>query len=118
MPVKRRLGKARGGAISPSTVAAYAHALALRAQHARGEVDLDAVAEGEKTVERMLSIKMWQPSVFDLKFWEPSDDLDYQRALDLRDRLDAALAAIRAKQTTAAAPPPEVETPVLADVAP
>ena len=75
MPVKRRLSKQREGAVSPQAVAAYEHALAMRKQHARGELDLDAVAEADKTVEQMLSIKMWQPSVFGLDtFWEPSDD--------------------------------------------
>jgi hypothetical protein len=110
MPVKRRFSKEREGAISPSTVAAYAHALALREQYARGEVDLDAVAEGDKVVERALSIRMWQPSVFGLDtFWELSDDPDYQRALDLRDRLDAALAELK-RRRQAAAPAPEPET--------
>ena len=110
MPVKRRLSKQREGAVSPQAVAAYEHALAMRKQHARGELDLDAVAEADKTVEQMLSIKMWQPSVFGLDtFWEPSDDPDYQRALDLRDRLNAALAELK-RRRQAAAPTPEPET--------
>ena len=110
MPVKRRLSKEREGAITPSVVAAYGHALELREQVRRGKVDLDELAEAEKVVERALSIKMWQPSVFGLDtFWEPSDDPDYQRALDLRDRLNAALAELK-RRRQAAAPAPEPET--------
>jgi hypothetical protein len=116
MPVKRRLSKEREGAISPSTVAAYARALELRKQVQRGEVDLDELAESERVVERALSIRMWQPSVFDLDRLYGPDDAGYARAAELRARLEAALTAIRAKQTTAAAPAPDVKTPVLADV--
>ena len=107
MPVKRRLSKQIDGRITPSVVAAYARALELREQVRRGKVDLDELAEAEKVVERALSIKMWQPSVFGLDTWEPSDDPDYQRALDLRDRLNAALAEARRPRATV---PPEPAT--------
>jgi len=109
MPVKRRLGKQREGAISPQVVAAYAHALELHERVRRGEVGLDEVAEAESTLERMLSIRMWEPSVFDLDRLYGPDDLDYQRALDLRDRLNAALAELK-RRRQAAAPTPEPET--------
>ena len=109
MPVKRRLDKRRESAISAEVVAAYARALELRKQARRGEVDLDEVAEAESTVERALSIRMWEPSVFDLDRLYGPDDLDYQRALDLRDRLNAALAELK-RRRQAAAPTPEPET--------
>ena len=107
MPVKRRLSKEREGAISPQVVAAYARALELREQVRRGEVDLDAVAEAEKVVERALSIRMWEPSVFDLDRLYGPDDTGYARAVELRARLDAALAEARRPRATV---PPEPAT--------
>jgi hypothetical protein len=109
MPVKRRLSKEREGAITPSVVAAYGHALELREQVRRGKVDLDELAEAEKVVERALSIRMWEPSVFDLDRLYRPDDIGYARAAELRARLDAALTELK-RRRQAAAPAPEPET--------
>ena len=105
MPVKRRLDKRRESAISAEVVAAYARALELRKQARRGEVDLDEVAEAESTVERALSIRMWEPSVFDLDRLYGPDDTGYERAADLRARLETALAAARVHRKSAAPAP-------------
>lgn|SRR5262249_28107660 len=100
MPVKRRLSKQIDGRITPSVVAAYAHALELRKQARRGKVDLDELAEAEKVVERALGIRMWQASVFDLdRLYGPTDP-SYQRAAELRAGLDAALAEARRQRVT------------------
>lgn len=99
VPVKRRLSKINTDRISPSTIAAYAHALELRKRARRGEVDLSEVAEAEKVVERALSIRMWQASVFDLDRLYGPDDPSYARAAELRAGLDAALAARRQRAT-------------------
>src|SRR5262245_62469345 len=96
-PVNRQ---PRAGLITPQVVTAYRHALELRAQHARGEVALDAVAEADRVVERMLGIRPWQSSVFDLDtFWEPGDP-SYARAAELRAGLDTALAEARRQRAT------------------
>jgi hypothetical protein len=107
VPIKRRLSKQIDGRITPSAVAAYQRALALREQAWRGEGDLEEVAEAESAVERALGIRMWEPSVFGLDtFWEPSDDPDYLRAADLRDRLNTALADARRPRATVSEPEP------------
>jgi hypothetical protein len=99
MPIKRRLGKMNPDRISPTTVAAYAHALQLRAQADRGEVDQIEVHEAERIVDRSLGVRLWQVSVFDAYTFH-----DDERSLQLRQQLDAALAdAKRQREPEAAA---------------
>src|SRR5262249_37219015 len=97
MPVKRRLSKQHDGRITPSVVAAYAHALKLRKRAHLSDDDRDAAHEAEKVVDRALSIRLWQTSVFDVdRFQEPGDP-DWERSAALRRQLDAALAETRAR---------------------
>jgi hypothetical protein len=107
MPVKRRLSKQIDGRVTPSIVAAYQRALALRERAHLSEDDRDAAHEAEAAVERMLGggiRRMWQISVFDVfEFQEPGDP-DWERSASLRRRLDAALAeAKRQREPEAAA---------------
>jgi len=102
MPVKRRLGKQRENAISPTTIGLYARALELRAL---GADFREEAHEAQAAVERALGggiRRLWETSVFDVIDYGPSPgDPDWERATDLKRRLDEALAAARAKQTGA-----------------
>jgi hypothetical protein len=101
MPVKRRISKVVDGRITPTTVAAYAHALQLRAQADRGEVDQMEVHEAERVVDRALNIRLWMTSVFDVHCYRDADE----RSVQLRQQLDQALAeATKQRQAAATAP--------------
>ena len=123
MPVKRRLGKQRETTISPTTIALYARALELRAL---GPDFREEAHEARAAFERALGggiRRLWETSVFDVINYGPDPgDPEWERAAELKRRLDEALAAVRAKQSTAVAPAPtedpEVEAPVPADVDP
>jgi hypothetical protein len=52
MPVKRRLGKQRQGAVTPQVVAAYEHALAMRKRAHLSDADKQAAHEAERIVDR------------------------------------------------------------------
>jgi hypothetical protein len=97
MPVKRRLSKQVDGRITPTVVAAYAHALEVRKRNPGSEEQIEA----EKVVERALQIRMWETSVFDVDFFRDDGSDDWARAKQLRQQLDAAL---RQRQATAPAP--------------
>ena len=104
MPVKRRLGKQRDGAITPQAVAAYEHALAMRkrANRSGSDADRDAAHEAGRVVDRMFQIRLWATSIWDIERYGPDPgDPDWVRAADIKRRLDEALAAARAKQTGA-----------------
>jgi pyruvate carboxylase len=95
VPYRRRLGKARDGAITPTIVALYDNALKLRASRHRSDVDQESVYEAEKAVDRALSVRLWQTSVFDVDIYRQPGDPDWERAAELRRQLDAALRARR-----------------------
>jgi hypothetical protein len=94
VPVKRRISKQIDGRITPTTLAAYQRALALREQGA----DPEEVHEAERVVDRCLGVRLWQVSVFDAHRWSDADE----RSLQLRQQLDAALAEAKRQQTAAA----------------
>ena len=125
MPVKRRLGKQGDGAITPQAVAAYEHALAMRKRADRSGSDEDAAVahEAERVIDRMFQIRLWMISIWDVQRYSPHPgNADWERAADIKRRLDEALVAVRAKQTTPAVPAPtedaEAEAPVPADADP
>jgi pyruvate carboxylase len=91
VPYKRRLGKARDGAITPTVVALYANALKLRIHRHRSDEDREATNEAENAVDRALSIRLWQTSVFDVDVYRQPGDPDWERAAELRRQLDVAL---------------------------
>lgn len=95
MPVKRRISKQVDGRITPSVVAAYARALELRKRANGSEVDRVAAHEAERIVDRAVSVRLWQTSVFDVDRYRDEGDPDWQRSAELRQRLEAALAEIR-----------------------
>jgi len=106
MPVKRRLSKQHDGRITPTVVAAYAHALKLRKRAHLSDADRDAANEAEKVVDRALSIRLWQTSVFDVdRFREPGDP-DWERSAELRRLLDQALADAKRRQQASSEPEP------------
>jgi hypothetical protein len=125
MPVKRRLGKQREATISPALVASYAHALEVRAL---GPDFRDEAWEAQCAVERALGggrRRFFVTTVFDVIDHAPDPgDPEWDRAADLKRRLDEALAAARAKQTIPAGTAPEptedakTEAPVPVDVDP
>ena len=99
MPVKRRLGKQGDGAITPQAVAAYEHALAMRKRADRSGSDEDAAVahEAERVIDRMFQIRLWMTSIWDVQRYSPHPgNADWERAADIKRRLDAA---IRAKRT-------------------
>jgi hypothetical protein len=91
MPVKRRVHKLRDGVVTPAVVAAYRHALALRALGANFR---EEAHEAEATVDRLLGggiRRLWLPGVFDVDIERPGDPA-WERARALRQQLDQALA--------------------------
>jgi hypothetical protein len=106
MPVKRRLSKQHDGRVTPTVVAAYAHALKLRERAHLSDDDRDTAHEAERVVDRALSIRLWQTSVFDVdRFREPGDP-DWERSAALRGQLDAALAEARRQRAQVSEPAP------------
>ena len=104
MPVKRRLSKQHDGRITPTVVAAYAHALKLRKRAHLSDADRDAANEAERVVDRALSVKLWHTSIFDVdRFREPGDP-DWERSASLRRQLDQALAEAKRRQQATTAP--------------
>jgi hypothetical protein len=93
MPVKRRLSKQHDGRITPTVVAAYKLALELREWAHLSEADRLAAHDAERVVDRALQIRLWQTSVFDVADYRQPGDPDWERAAELRRRLDAALDA-------------------------
>jgi hypothetical protein len=123
VPVKRRFGKARVGAITAETVRLYRHALKLR-QH-------DPVSEethnAKRAVDRALGWRMWEVSIWDIGEGEiydrtvpPQDPKwhdDWARAVEQLEALEAAVREQRREEraargnSTVATPeqPPEPE---------
>ena len=79
--------------------------------------------EAERVIDRMFQIRLWMTSIWDVQRYSPHPgNADWERAADIKRRLDEALVAVRAKQTTPAVPAPtedaEAEAPVPADADP
>jgi hypothetical protein len=106
MPVKRRISKQIDGRVTPSVVAAYARALALRERAHLSDDDRHAAHEAERVVDRALNIKLWQTSLFDVYTYRDEGDPGWERSAELRRKLDAALAAARASAATVSKPEP------------
>jgi hypothetical protein len=108
VPVKRRLGKQRDSTISPTTVALYAHALEVRKL---GPDFREEAWEAQCAVERALGNgrrRFFVPTVFDIIDKAPDpDDPDWERAAELKRRLDEALAATKKVGPATAIPDPE-----------
>jgi hypothetical protein len=106
VPVKRRLGKQRESAISPTTVGLYTRALELRAL---GPDFREEAWEAQCAVERALGggrRRFFVTTIFDVLDHGPSPgDPDWERAAEQLRRLDEALAAARAKDLAAAKTP-------------
>jgi hypothetical protein len=102
VPVKRRLSKQHDGRITPSVIAAYKHALVLRERAHLSDDDRQAAHEALKAVDRAMSIRLWQTSVFDVFDYQQPGDADWERSAELRRRLDAALAQASAAGESAA----------------
>ena len=98
MPVKRRLSKQRDGRITPTVVAAYAYALELRERAHLSDADREAAHEAERVVDRALSIRLWQTSVFDVDRFREPGDADWERSAQLRQQLDTALVEAKRRQ--------------------
>jgi hypothetical protein len=110
MPVKRRLGKQqREGVISPTTVGLYARALELRAL---GPDFAEEAYEARAAFERALGggvRRFFETTVFDIIDHGPCPgDPEWDRAADLKRRLDEALEAARAKATPTSTTPEPV----------
>src|SRR5262245_61556487 len=112
MPVKRRLSKQHDGRITPSVIAAYQRALALRERAHLSDDDRDAAHEAQAAVDRLLGggvRRMWKISIWDFDDIysrdtpprDPRSHDDWARMLELRQRLDAALAEASRRPTAA-----------------
>jgi uncharacterized membrane protein YccC len=109
MPVKRRLHKARAGAITAEVVRLYRHALAVR-QRAPGSMEAH---EAKRAVDRALGWKMWGVSIWDIgegeiySRTEPPEDPewrdDWRRALGQLQALELAVRQQRRQEREARA---------------
>jgi len=103
MPVKRRLSKMHDGRITPTVLGLYQRALELRERAHRSDDDRHAAHAAERDVDRALRVRLWETSIFDTIDYQHPDDPDWARAAELRQRLDAALAARRPRRPESAA---------------
>ena len=139
MPVKRRLGKQREGAVTPQVVAAYEHALAMRKRAHLSDADKQAAHEAERIVDRLLGFKFFEDTIWDIMKY--GVDPEQPHSVLAGEQLRQLNAALRVKRTgarnanlskAAAAPAPtsvegsptvqsgqqETEAPVPADADP
>jgi hypothetical protein len=107
VPVKRRLHKARAGAITAETVRLYRHALALRLRDPTSEETHSA----KRAVDRGLGWRMWTVSIWDIGEGEiysrtvpPQDPKwhdDWARAVEQLEALEAAVREQRREERAA-----------------
>jgi len=109
MPVKRRLSKQLNGRVTPQIVFLYQKALALRARSHLSDEHRHQAHAAERDVDRAMNVKLWETSIFDTFDYpaEPGDQ-SWENAMELRQRLDAALAQASAapRQGTISGPEP------------
>src|SRR5262249_41970129 len=93
------------GQITPQVLALYRHAVELRvrARRRRTNADWQAAGDAENAVNRALSVRLWETSIFDVLDYpaEADGSPDWLHAAELTQQLDAALHELRRQERAA-----------------